>query len=82
MSVRKLDQEVSTLHDFMLLVVTITVRHVELPETNTNIYICQSRIHLSTKIIRQHMLYLSLVTYDNIVMCFTLYLHFSKRDFI
>ena len=68
-------------------VVKITVRHAELPETNTNIYICQTRIHLSTcckhwKIIRQHMLNLILVTYDNIVMCFILYLHYSKHDFI
>jgi hypothetical protein len=56
-------------------VVKITIMHSELPETNTNIYICQTRIHLSTccrhwKIIRQHMLSLILVTYDNIVMCF------------
>ena len=28
------------------------------------------------------MLILILVTYDNIVMCFILYLHYSKHDFI
>jgi hypothetical protein len=33
--------------------------------------------------IRQHMLNKILVTYDNLVMCFTLiYLHCSKHDFI
>ena len=28
------------------------------------------------------MLDLILVPYDNLVMCFTLYLHYSKRDFM